>query len=71
MCVCQVIDEEAGKKYWFGCHKWLAANLEDGLLERTLVATSTDPRGLMTEYKVCAWRVTTWDMGHPCPMFFE
>jgi hypothetical protein len=47
----QVIDEEAGNKYYFACGKWFGLGIEDGLLERTLAASATDPRGSFTEYK--------------------
>lgn len=48
----QVVDEDHKRSYWFACGKWLATNMDDGLLERTLLALDKDPRSAYTDYKV-------------------
>ena len=40
------------KTYYFVCGKWFGLGIEDNLLERTLVATDTDPRGSYAQYRV-------------------
>ena len=42
----------AQKTYYFVCGKWFGLGIEDNLLERTLVATDTDPRGSYAQYRV-------------------
>ncbi len=49
------------KKYFFKCDKWLGLDIGDNLIERTLVASETDPRAEYTDYTVgravgaCQW----------------
>lgn len=48
----EVVDEPAARHYFFFCDKWLALGMEDGVLERTLVASDLDPRKHYADYKV-------------------
>ena len=40
------------KRHFFACNKWFGLGMEDGLLERTLVAVENDPRGSYAQYQV-------------------
>ncbi|GAB4821886.1 hypothetical protein N2152v2_008932 [Parachlorella kessleri] len=48
----EVTDEQSGETSYFGCNNWLSSRQGDGLAERTLVASSTNPRDQLATYRL-------------------